>query len=1324
MRRSSLFVLVFIMALSAFSIGVGMSYDANPFADDETEAVEGSDSEGEEGEGEEEEEPVENFAVDNIMYHVTEEGVVEVEGLETATNIVIPKEVIYEEVTYQVKSIVENAFTQNKTLSSISIPGSIKEIPNQTFKGCTSLTKVEFGDGVEKIGDAIFDGCTSLTTVTIPKSVKEIPNQTFKGCSSLTTVEIEEGVEKIGDSVFEGCSKLESIIIPKSVKELGKSPFKDCAKLKTVELDCDVKEIDKDFFRNCDNLESIEIQGDVKLIAESVFEGHKKLKSVKLGGNVDEIGKNAFTKCESLETFEFDKRKKVKKIGESAFEGCTGLKEIFIPGSLEIIDKATFKDCSKLAKVEIETGLKEIGESAFERCESLKEITIPSTVKKVGEMAFKDCTKLETVKLEEGVEEIGNSAFTGCGELKMVTIPASVKEIGESVFEGSSLEEMTIPASMKVIKVSAFKNSVKLKKVKMEDGVEEISDSAFVGCIALEELTLSKTLKKIGVASFGGCESLTELIIPNKVEEIGQAAFKNCVKIDSLFLGESLKEIGDSAFVGCASLPTLRLPKNIVTVPKASFMNCEKLDSIQLSEGLKMIEESAFEGCKVLPSIYLPEALATIGKAAFKGCDSLKWVQVEFKEPFDIDLSVFEGIHPEAVLKVPKGTRATFMKAECWAKQFFKIVGGKYQVTIASAGFGEAVCQHDSLMNDSLAIRNDSLQYTFMEGDSLKVVFLSDPRYQIKDVTVNDIVVSDSLFADIYAADTLSTEKPRFGEYAIAYLDQDYTVAVEYERIHYRMTVIAVGQGTVNFLNESVQDTTVVFRIEDGQDAFITFSPAEKWRIKYVTLDDMDITSELAKYQYSIKDIRKHTTLVAEYEEIPVNKYILTVYVSGKGEVAVDDQTIIRDDSWSAFFNEDTTAVLTFRPDVGYETKYLRVNGDDVTAAIVDNQYTLTGIRADINVNVSFAAMDMTFDKDGIHYQVSSFTDRKVTVTSADNTKTLEVPATVTYSDNTWEVTSIKEDALANCPNLTAVIWNPSAPFRAIVSNPNFLLYVGNEKHVAWADQNAVVDGKAKSIVLTDAKDGNDFYCPRAFTAEKISYTHNYTMESGITEAKGWETIALPYDVQTITHASAGKIIPFRKWTEESQEKPFWLYELTTSGYQEAEGIKANTPYLISMPNNSLYLTDYRIVGKVTFASENVEVKASNDLHSVKYSDRTLVPNFTNQNDQSILALNVNNDIVTYTSADKGSKFVKGLRAAYPFEAYMTTTSNTRSIGVLEGMTTGIQSVRHMIDETAQGVRVYDMRGVLVKSSASMAEVRNGLKPGVYVVQGRKMIIK
>ena len=155
------------------------------------------------------------------------------------------------------------------------------------------------------------------------------------------------------------------------------------------------------------------------------------------------------------------------------------------------------------------------------------------------------------------------------------------------------------------------------------------------------------------------------------------------------------------------------------------------------------------------------------------------------------------------------------------------------------------------------------------------------------------------------------------------------------------------------------------------------------------------------------------------------------------------------------------------------------------------------------------------------------------------------------------------------------------------------------------------------------------------------------------------------------------------------------------------------------MPNNSLYLTDYRIIGDVTFESENVEVKKSDDLHSVRYNDRTLVPNFVNKSDDAILPLNVNNAVVAYSEADMGSKFVKGLRAAYPFEAYMTTASGTRSIGVLDGVTTGIRDIATPSD--IKDAKVYDMRGVLVRSKESGAK---SLKPGIYVVQGKKMIIK
>ena len=1398
MKRLSLFALVFIMALATYPYVAELANDDNT---PETEEVD--DQEGEEGEGEEEEEyDPENFTIDDIKYHLTAPGEVEiVESASEVADLVIPEEITdKKDNTYKVTSIAEKVFYQTTTLTSVTIPSTVKNIGNSAFEGCGSLITLQIMGAVEKIGesafkgcgslstlltngdidelgDSAFENCTSLTMVQIDGAIKMMGKSVFKGCIKLETIDIEGDIDEIGDSAFETCESLKTLKIKGNIGKMGISVFKGCSNLETIEIEGDLEEIDVDLFKDCVNLKTIEIRGNVKKIAESAFEGHKTLTTVKIEGSVDEIGDKAFMDCAELNTFEI---KDLKKMGESAFENCVSLEEIKIPGSLDEIKKNTFKGCVKLTKIDIETGVEAIGESAFEGCESLEEITIPGSVKKVGEMAFKDCIKLTKVELEEGVEEIGDSAFEGCGDLKVVTIPATVKEIGESVFKGSSLTELIIPGSMKVIKDGSFKDCETLTKVELQEGVEVIGVSAFEGCTGLQELLLPKTsLKEIGPSAFAGCESLEALIVPGSVKTVGQAAYKQCIsletleieegleemgdsvfvgcsslqkvslpgslkvislatfkdceKIDSLVLVKGLEEIGESAFEGCKSLPNVSLPESLVKIAKAAFKDCEKIDSVMMAEGLKEIGESAFENCESLDSLSLPSTITTLEKAAFRNCKSIVLVRSEIREPFSIDLSVFEGIDSKAKLKVPKGTRAAYMKADGWYQHFAMIIGGIYRITLVSKGYGVATCENDTATTDipsdsvkvkteSITVRNDSLTYSFYEGDSILVAFASDKGYQIKDIMVNDASIADSLFADIYAADTLSTEKPRFGDYMIQYLDEDIKVAVEFEKIHYRLFILSIGQGTTKYGEEMIVDTTMIYRVEEGEAVTVTFDPAQDWRIRSVYVDSVDVTSEVGDYFYTIKGIWHHTKVEVEYEEIPVNQYILHIYTQGNGDIMVGED-VFRNKSKSYYMDEGMDTVITFRPDADYMIKSFKVNGEDLMSSIVDNQFLVKDIKADVNIRVSFDKLEIAFAFEGINYLVTSQDPKQVVVTPGDYGNWLNVPTSVSYMNNTWEVAGIQENALESCDKLAAVVWNPAVPFGAKVTNPNLLLYVKDKKYDLWSIQNLVVNGTAKNIILKEALNGNDFYCPKAFTAESISYTHNYKMETGLTDSKGWETIALPFNVQKITHSSSGEIVPFKKWNSENETKPFWLYELTSGGYQAADAIKAYTPYIISMPNNSLYKKDYRISGQVTFSAENVEVGVT-EQHSAKYGDRTLVPNFTNQKDESILALNVDNDIVSNMSSENnGSKFIKGLRAVHPFEAYMTSTSGTRSIDVLDGMTTTVKGIKDMIDED-QSFKVYDIRGIFVKSGTSMKEVQQGLRTGVYVINGKKVIVK
>ena len=514
----------------------------------------------------------------------------------------------------------------------------------------------------------------------------------------------------------------------------------------------------------------------------------------------------------------------------------------------------------------------------------------------------------------------------------------------------------------------------------------------------------------------------------------------------------------------------------------------------------------------------------------------------------------------------------------------------------------------------------------------------------------------------------------------------------------YTLTLTASGNGSATFNNTTAKNDSKTFTLNEGTSATIAFTPDSGYRIKSVKVNSVDVTSSVSNNSYNVSDIKANTTVEVEFEAIPVNTYLITYVVDGETykTYEIEEGAVITPEA------EPTKDGYTFS------------GWSEIPATMPANDVTITG---------TFTKMDSRMTIDGINYETVPFGEHLVVVAEGDYGSVLEVPETITYGNETWTVMGLKDGALDQCENLAAVIWEPLALFNARVSNPNLLLYVKDKSYTSFGVNNVIVNGTAESIELTDALSGNDFYCPRTFKARKISYSHRYNMETGLGDSKGWETIVLPFDVQKYT-SPKGEIVPFTKWSESDNKKPFWLFELTASGYKDVEGIKANTPYIISMPNNPQYLADYVIIGLVTFSAENAEVKASEDMLSAKYQDRTFVPNYTNKTGDNYLALNVNSYYVTNPSTDiDGSKFIKGLRAVHPFEAYMTTTSNTRSIDVMDGMTTAIRNIM-MTAESKDVIKVYDTKGVLVKTAKANDDLRKGLAAGVYIVNGKKMIIK
>lgn len=91
-----------------------------------------------------------------------------------------------------VTTIGETAFWACEGLNEISLP-SITYIAGSAFAYCANLKKVSLGDELEEIFSAAFSNSKSLESITIPGSVKIIWHNVFSGCSSLKEIIFADG---------------------------------------------------------------------------------------------------------------------------------------------------------------------------------------------------------------------------------------------------------------------------------------------------------------------------------------------------------------------------------------------------------------------------------------------------------------------------------------------------------------------------------------------------------------------------------------------------------------------------------------------------------------------------------------------------------------------------------------------------------------------------------------------------------------------------------------------------------------------------------------------------------------------------------------------------------------------------------------------------------------------------------------------------------------------------------------------------------------------------------------------------------------------------
>ena len=374
-----------------------------------------------------------------------------------------------------------------------------------------------------------FWNCSSLTSITIPSSVKSIDSFAFYGCSGLTSITIPSSVTSINSYAFSGCDRLTSVKVERATPvTVSSSTFSNRANA-TLYVPKGSKAAYQaaDYWKEFKEIVEYEYEVDPEYI--TFADAEVKAICVK---NWDTNGDGELSKTEAAV---------VKDLGK-VFSGNQSIKSFdelqYFKGLASICDNA-FNYCLSLASIIFPNSVTSIGYHAFYECKSLTSVTIPGSVEAITE-AFVGCTGLTSISIQNGVRSIGYEAFSGCTGVTSLIIPKSVTHIESYSFIGFSGvvsiivdSENTVYDSRNNCNAIIEKSSNTLvlgcKYTVIPNSVTSIGQGAFYKCTNLTSITIPNSVTSIGASAFWGCESLRSVTIPRSVTSIGNSAFYSYV---------------------------------------------------------------------------------------------------------------------------------------------------------------------------------------------------------------------------------------------------------------------------------------------------------------------------------------------------------------------------------------------------------------------------------------------------------------------------------------------------------------------------------------------------------------------------------------------------------------------------------------------------------------------------------------------------------------------------------------------------------------------------------------------------------------------------
>lgn len=260
----------------------------------------------------------------------------------------------------------------------------------------------------------------------------------------------------------------------------------------------------------------------------------------------------------------------------------------------------------------------------------------------------------------------------------------------------------------------------------------------------------------------------------------------------------------------------------------------------------------------------------------------------------------------------------------------------------------------------------------------------------------------------------------------------------------------------------------------------------------------------------------------------------------------------------------------------------------------------------------------------------------------------------------------------------------------------------------------ATWEGEAKSVVFTTSGQAR---ATKITVTVKLPVAKDYTLDeedinviedydnANVTLTRtfyhdnAWNTLCLPFDVD------ANKVATAFAGAEIREIDPNKC-TANTIQFVPATEIKAGVPYIIKWNENVAEAKPFEetFEGVMLVAEPKPVTINNNDIKFTGFYNKTTADNLG----ESVAAIGAENKLFKVTSGE-----MKGFRAAFVLKS--NTPASVIKL-VIDGTATGIEDL--VIDGVKANGRVYNLNGQFVGNSL------NGLQPGLYIQNGKKIVVK